>query len=119
MVDWTKPIQTRGGQAARYVGTLNTDNGLRHLVVVTGNAGEFAVAVNEDGQNTPAAQSSADIINVPASRSVWVVLYKVRDGMIVYSEAFMSIEYMNDFLRGSGRVPVAKMKVDITEGFGL
>ena len=111
MVDWSKPIQTRGGQPARLVtvikGTFN------HVVVVDD---KQVIQVTEGGlwQGEPYAEPM-DIVNVPPKKMTgefWVNIYpdgSSAAGHLSRAEA--------DKLASTNRV--ACKRVQWTEGEGL
>ena len=84
-VDWTKPIQTREGTAARFIGILDSGMPYTRIVAVGGAGNERSIHVTETGRfwasDTP---HDCDIINVPQPEpekvELWINIYRNENG---------------------------------------
>ena len=94
MIDWTKPIETVDGRAARLIETNATEPGIWHIVYVSSIAdpygfGDVFIVNNEgylcDDRTMGRKYSQEPIIrNVRVKREGWVVKYKDQDRLWDY-----------------------------------
>ncbi len=83
-IDWTRPLQTRDGKPARFLGTRKSTWGT-HVVCIDAGESEEVWFANTNGDVPHGGSCSpADIINVPApkrSGTVWVNVFE--DGFAI------------------------------------
>lgn len=78
MIDWTKPIQTRNGRKARYLGTVNDGSDYPHVVAVASEnrPGLENWAFASDSGAVAGISSIYDVVNVPVIEERWLNVYK-------------------------------------------
>lgn len=90
-IDWTKPIQTRKGYPARFLGTVQSDEGLTHAVAIKfpWRESEYVETVTIGGAFDPTyyAEHECDIINaLPEPKYIWLNVYEWPDGDVTADE---------------------------------
>ena len=76
MVDWTKPIQTKDGRRAIYIG-VGHDKKYPRLVEVDGKPLEWLVdRFMEDGRSLEDCNSLDDLENIPEKVELEICIYK-------------------------------------------
>lgn len=85
MIDWTKPIQTRGGWPARLVCTDFKNGDFCNLVVVTNEYGiDVAWAVDCNG-NGPVGKKIINVPPQPVKVEAWVVFWPSGEVFTAFS----------------------------------
>lgn len=65
MIDWNKPLETKDGRKARYLGQLTHPKWCRAVAIQDANTGEHLASYTESGRYSPDGESQADLINPP------------------------------------------------------
>jgi hypothetical protein len=121
MIDWTKPIQTKNGKAARYLGRLNTKSAYCHVVAVRDSENEDEKQlynVSDSGKFCGDEKWAWNIINVPQKHVYWLNVYNPKSPMRhdhVFGQPRRSLESADK--NGEGRI--ACIRIEFTEGEGL
>ena len=123
-IDWTKPIQTRDGRKARYLGTLAGDYAYPIVVAVECRNEETVSYCSNCGvQNPSGKESTNDIINVPPQpvvHTTWLVVADMGRGIcctpLCTSE---SAHCFAETQKRFGFKVFGIKRVTITEGEGL
>lgn len=108
-VDWSKPIQTRDGRKARFLGTLDgVDYG--HLSAVWSDKcqSEMLIETTKSGYVFEYSESKDDIINSPPPpKYFWVKVYEGPDYYFVSSA--------ENTVHGPDEKHIATLKININE----
>jgi hypothetical protein len=118
MIDWTKPIQTRDGRPARYLGSLKgcdthvvaiacNDNWERETTELVDDAGEAKFSGCGDG-----------VVNAPSKLRGWMNIYESVSSLCPFT---LDTVYHDedDAHRNAGPGRIACVRVEFEEGEGL
>lgn len=125
-VDWDKPIQTRSGKKARFIGMRNHPTYPR-VVAVTHytdrhctNAYEHIDTYTEDGiAYKEQMQHPNDIINVPERHVLWLNCYSGAEGEVAHCYWHESREGADHWASSNRNRRIACIKIEFEEGEGL
>lgn len=117
-VDWTKPIQTQKGVAARLIGTVKHYACDRYVVAIDYDDYEVIGVCDEVGEchNQPAA--GVTIVNAPEKIRGWLNIYESGSSLSPFS---MDTAYHDedDARRHASLGCIARICVEFEEGEGL
>src|SRR5690606_7245324 len=112
-VDWTKPLRTKDGRKARFLGMRKTLGKFTHIVAVEGTLGqeeEFVHYYRPDGTYPyGASHYNLDLVNEPERVSRYTMMNK-NPHMWGYSDRDQAVQYSS--LRAGYRV----VRVDFEDG---
>lgn len=121
-VDWTKPIQTRNGEMAEFMGVIHLpipSKNFNHLIAYSkcGGEGVFFKLVNKDGRLGQFHDYDEDIINVPEriKRTVWLNVYAHPDDD---SYGYSTRERADANEHKGNRIACVKLEIDCEVGEG-